>query len=813
MQTIWKDLSYGVRMLLKKPGFTLIAILTLGVGIGANSAIFSLVNTALLRPLPVKDPARLVSVNATNVSGEQSIPVLSYPNFRDFRDRNDVFEGVFAYRFAPVALSNKGVNERIWGYLVSGNYFDVLGVQPLLGRFISPEDDIGAGAHPVVVLTYDCWRKRFGGDPQTIGKTVIVNGRAFTVIGVAGQEFKGSEIGYRPEVWFPASMQEQIEARAYYLEDRDEYNFFIQGRLKPGVTIEQAEERMKTIAAQLAKEYPKENEGLTIELSPAGLFGSFLRGPVKGFSFALMAVVGMVLLLACTNIANLLLARASERRKEIAVRLAIGARRGRLIRQLLTESLMLSMVGGAFGLTLAYWLVDAMMALKPPIDIPIATDLHLDWRVLLFTFLISALTGLLFGLLPAAQATKPDLIPALKDEVSFSGARRSWLRHGLIVMQISLSLILLICAALVFRGMQGAQELNPGFNPKNAVAYSFDLSLQGYDGPRSREFKRQLLDRVRSLPGVESVGLSNYLPLSLNMNTSGVLIEGQPLQRGVTAPTSMRADISYGYLAAMGTKLMQGREFTEQEILENRSLALVNNHFAQRFWPGQSAIGKRYRQSEDGPWIEIIGVVEDGKYFSLAEEPKLFSFTTLGAEAGGFLTLIARSSVDPVQLVGPIRREFQRLDDALPVYDVKTMTDHMALPLFPARVAASLLSGFGLLALFLASIGVYGVMSYAVTQRTREIGVRMALGAQSASILRLIIGQGIRLTIIGAAIGLAGAFAGTRFLRSLLYGVSAIDLVAFGGASLLLMLVAFFACYLPARRAMNVDPMVALRAE
>jgi len=809
MQTLWQDLRYGARMLLKKPGFTLIAIITLALGIGANTAIFSLVNTVVVRPLPVERPEQLVSLN--NVA--LKLPVISYPNYRDFRDRNNSFSGMLAYRYTPLGLSHNGVNERVWGYLATGAYFEVLGVKPALGRFFTPDDDRAPGAHPVAVITYDCWQKRFAGDPQVISKTVIINGRNFTIIGVAPQGFYGSEIAYRPEIWFPAMMQEQIEGWSA-LETRGNSNFFAQGRLKPGVTMSQAEAELKAIAAQLAREFPNENEGMTVTLSPAGLLGAWIRGSIIGFAGVLMAVVGLVLLLACTNLANLLLARGAERRKEIAVRLAIGASRRRLVRQLLTESTLVSTLGGGLGLLLTYWLVEAMIALKPPIDIALLTELYIDRRVLLFTLVVSVLTGVIFGLLPALQSTKPDLASALKDETSLGGYRRSWLRNGLVVSQVSLSLLILICAGLTLRGLQRAQSLDPGFTPTQALEISFDLSLQGYDGPRSQEFKRRLLERVRALPGVQYAGLSKFVPLNLSVSSDPIYVEGQPEQRGANVPMAMASKSSPGFLSALGTRLIQGRDFTEQDGESKQDVALVNETFARRFWAGQSALGKRFSYAGSaGPWIEVVGVIQDGKYFSLNEEATPLVYTNIRAWIGGSLTMVARTTSEPQIAIAAIRREFRQLDATLPLYNVRTMVEHMALPLFPARVAATLLGGFGLLALALAAIGIFGVMAYAVTQRTREIGIRMALGAQAGGIFKLVVGQGLKLTAPGLGIGLACAFAGTRLMSGLLYGVSALDVVTFAGVSLLLALVALLACYIPARRAMKVDPMVALRRE
>jgi predicted permease len=665
-----------------------------------------------------------------------------------------------------------------------------------------------------MVVTYNCWQKRFGASADAIGKDVIVNGRKFSIIGVAEPGFYGSEISYVPEMWFPMAMLSTIEGGSDYRDNRDSSNFFVQGRLKPGVTASQAEAALKSIAAQLAAEYPNENENKTVALSPPGLFGSFMRGPIVGFAGVLMAVVALVLLLACTNLANLLLARATERRKEIAIRLAIGASRSRLIRQLLTESVLLATLGGAIGLALAYWLVDAMNALSPPLDVPLSTSVHIDYRVLLFTGILSALTGVVFGLLPALQTTRPDLVPALKDETSIAGYRRSWLRSGLVVFQVSLSLLLLICAGLVLRGLQHAQLMNPGFISDHAVELGFDLNLQGYDGARTKTFKRQLLDRVRALPGVQYAGVSTFVPLSMSINNNNIYAEGAPQERGANIPSSMTGTASPGYFAALGVDLLEGRDFVDQDGDTRPRAAIVNETFARRFWPGETAVGKRFSfEGAAGPWIEVVGVVRDGKYFSLSEDPTPFVYVNLRPEEGSYLTLVVRTAIDPQRMIAALRSEFQQLDSNLPVYSIKTMTEHMSLPLFPARIAAILLGSFGVLALILAAIGIFGVMSYSVSQRTREIGIRMALGASTPGIIRLVVGHGLRMISLGMGIGLAVAFAATRFMSALLYGVSATDTLTFGGIAILLIGVAMLACYLPARRAAQVDPMIALRCE
>jgi predicted permease len=815
IEDLMQDVRYGLRTLRKSPGFTAVAALSLALGIGANTAIFSLVNVVLLRPLPVENPERLISLNYASEKGGDVSPTFSYLNYRDLRDRNNALDGLIAYRMAPISLSHDGNNERAWGYLATGNYFDVLGVKPALGRLLTPEDDKAEGAHPVMVISYDCWQKRFAGDPNVVGRGVLVNARSFTIIGVAPRDFYGTEIGYVAEMWFPIMMLDQIIKWGNDLWDRSGQSYLAQGRLKSGVDIVQAEALLKGAMAQIAHDYPNENHGRTVLLSAPGLFGSLFRGPVLSFVSVLMVAAGFVLLLACLNLSNLLLARAMDRRKEIAIRLAIGAGRMRIVRQLLTESLLLAFVGGAIGSLLAYWLVDAVMAFRPPLDFPIPSALGIDHRVLIFTLVVSLLTGVIFGLLPALQSTKPDLATTLKDEISPGGSRRSLLRSGLVVSQVALSLLLLICAGLVARGLQRAESLNPGFNPQNAILMSFDLGLQGYDGARSKIFKQRLLERVRALPGVQSAGLADYVQFDLMTRDSYIHAEGRPLERGVNPPSALRGSASPGFLRGLGARLLQGRDFTEADNETKRSVAVVNETFARRIWNGATAVGKRFSFfGQEGPWIEIIGVIQDGKYSSLGEEGRLFVYTNLEDDNGGnglSLNLVVRTASEPLNVIAAIRHEFGRLDRNLPVFNVKTMAQHMNWPLFPARVAAALLGSFGLLALLISAIGLFGVMSYSVSQRTHEIGVRLALGAQPRTILRLIVGQGLKLTLIGLTLGLAGAFTITRLMSPLLYGVSAVDPSTFILISLLLLCVALLACWLPARRATRVDPLIALR--
>jgi predicted permease len=810
LETLLQDLRFGVRMLRKNPGFSLIAVLTLALGIGANTAVFSLVNTVWLRPLPIAEPERVFEVTPLFKGMDKG--AASYPAYQDYRDRNEALDGLAAYTFASVSMSQNGNNALLMGYLVSGNYFDLLGVRAVQGRMFTQEEDRQPGAHPVAVLSHGCWQRRFSGNPQVIGQTILINNHSFTVVGVAPPEFNGTALMIAPELYAPLNMAKQLAPASRWLESRDSGSLLMLGRLKPNIGAAQAKAEFDALAAQLRSEHPEEGD-VRFEFARPGLVMPMMRNATFGLASVLTAIVGLVLLIACTNLANLLLARGAQRRKEIAVRLSLGATRTRLLRQLLTESLLLACAGGLMGWLLAQCVAAMVKLFKPPVDFPLNIDLKLDWRVLVFTLLISLVTGVLFGLLPAWQATKPDLVPALKDE-SGGVVRRGRLRSTLVVAQVALSLVLLTGAGLIVRSLQQAQMVGPGFDIEHTVTASVDLSLQGYDRARAKAFQQQLLTRIEALPGVRSASISRHLPLNLDTGNSRIYVEGQPFTRRADLPLISTNRVWPRYFETMGIPLLAGRDFNSQDDREETRRAIVNESFARRFFPGQNTVGRRLHfGGPTEPFCEIIGVVKDSKYESLGEAPQPFVFAPMMQADAGAVAFVARAGGDPQSLLNAIRREVARLDANLPIYDAKTMREHMRLSLFPLRAGAWVAGGFAFLALLLAGLGIYGVMSYATAQRTREIGIRLALGAQSSDVLRLALRQGLKLALLGLALGLTGALTMTRLMTSVLYGVSATDAATFGGVTLLLSLVVLLACYVPARRATKVDPMIALRTE
>jgi predicted permease len=813
---LWQDLRYGFRMLLNNPVSTGLAILALTLGIGANSTIFGLVNALLLRPLPVAAPEQLVAIYTSDYSsGDYGSS--SYPDYADFRDHNQVLSGLVSYTIAPLSLDLGGANERAFGEVVSGNYFSTLGTKMALGRGFLPEEDQTPGAAAVTVISYKLWQMHFNGDPSIIGRDLKINGHSFTVVGVAEKKFSGLLRGLLVDLWIPSMMMSQAIPGSDNLTQRGNRSFFLMGRLKPGVTIAQAQANFQIIAEQQFKTWPQEwrnirGQSRRISLVPeseARIMPDF-RTPLVIFMALLMTVVGLVLLIACANVANLLLARAAARRKEIAIRLSLGASRGRLIRQLMTESILLSTLGGIGGLLLAAWGANALMTFKPPVPVPLDLDLGVDWRVLGFTVGVSLLTGILFGLAPALAASRSDLVSSLKDDSGAVGRGRGRLRGALVVVQVALSLLLLIGSGLFLRSLRNASTIDPGFDADNLLVMTMDLQLQGYNETTGRNFIKSMLERVRALPGVAGASLTGELPLGLGASRRGVTIEGYTPQPGESTEIHS-SSVSPGYIETLRIPVLRGRSFNEDDRVGSPGVVMINEAFARRYWPGQEAIGKRIQMG--APNLEVIGVVKDGKYVTLGEEATPYLYMNLAQRYESGPTLVIRTRGNPLDYLPAVRNEIGVLDKSLPLFDVKTMRQHLALALLPARLAGSVLGIFGIVALILAASGIYGVMAYSVAQRTREVGIRMALGARSIDVLSMVVRQGMKLVVIGLGIGLAGAIALTHLMASLLYGISATDPLTFAGISLLLSAVALLACYLPARRATKVDPLVALRCD
>jgi predicted permease len=805
------NLTFAFRRLRSSPGFTGAAIVTLALGIGANATIFSLVNAVVFRPFGVERQDELVSFNLH--TSKAQFPTISYPDYKDYRDRNTVLNGLAMYRFVAVNLSRgEGRNVRLWGYEVSGNYFDMLGVQAIRGRVLHPEDDVKRAGHPLAVISYSCWQARFGGDPDIAGKKVKIGGLDYTIVGVTPPPFIGTELVYTPEIFVPLAMAEQLE-QFKWLDDRGDSNALAIGRLKPGVSLKSAEAAVNTIATALGREHPKNDAGVSIVLSPPGMAGNLFRGAITGFSAVLMVVAGLVLLIACVNIASLLLARASDRRKETAIRLALGASRGQLLRQLLTESLMLSMAGGAAGMLLAYWLNDLVNVWRPPVDVPVIPHVAMDTSVLLFTAVVSLLTGLLFGLVPALQSTRASLVGAIKNEAPSEKLHSLNLRDILVTTQVALSVVLLIGSILVVRSLQHALSLNLGFDPQHAAVLSYDFAAQGYDEERGRQFQRRLLDKVRSTPGIESAGIIDGLPLTLNISNNSIYVEGKLDPRAGDVPLAITYIITPGYLQAMRTRLVAGRDLNQRDTKDAPRVALVNEAFVRQLLPGEDPVGKRFRHSTTGKWIQVAGVVEDGKYRSLGETPSPTIFEPMEQIWTPQQTLVARSPLSGTETIRLLRRAVGELDPSLTVFGDGSLMSALGLALFPAKLAAVVLASFGLLAVVLAATGVYGIMAYAVSRRTREIGIRMALGAVPAEVAQAVLTRTAKLLAVGIAVGFALAFASGKFFGQILYGVSAHDPLTYLCAIALMAAVAFVACWVPARRAIHVDPLTALRAE
>jgi predicted permease len=823
MANFLQDLRYGARLLLKSPGFTLVAALSLALGIGANTTIFTLINAVLLHPLPVEDPSQLVSVwtsderNAGN--GAFGFLQTSALNYRDYRDKNEVFSGLAAHQGIPLNISGgTGDPQQVFGEIVTGNFFDVLGAKPLIGRGFRLEEDRTPGAALVTVLGYGEWQKRFGGDPGLVGRTITLNGQAFTVIGIMPKEFKGTNAIGAPALWVPYMTYPQTTSGFFResIDSRRALVFNMTGRLKSGVTLKQAEANLKTIGTQLAREYPNDNQGRNVTLIPLAqaTVNPGFRNNIVMAGGLLMTIVGLVLLIACANVANLLLARASVRQKEIAVRLSLGASRSRLIMQLLTEGTLLALLGGAVGLLLAYWAQDLLWSFRPPFLQADAIDLHPDLRVLLFTIGISLVTGVIFGLAPAIQASRPDLVVELKERSGApAGSNRIFsLRNCLVAAQVALSLIALIGAGLFLRSMQNAQRTNPGFDADHLASISFDLGAQGYTEERGRQFQRTVLERAASVPGVSGATLAGSVPLFNGGFARTVFLEGQDTTDRRSGKLVQIDVVGPKFLETFGIPLMRGRAFSESDQPNTPAVVIVNETMAKRFWPDQDAIGKRFKFFGQNYFSLVVGVAKDSKYNFIGEGPTPYIYQPLSQAYQPQVSLIVKAA-QPSSVLGTVRAEVQQLNRNLPLTGIFTLPEIFDQALWAPKMGASLLAIFAALSLLLAVIGIYGVMAYSVSQRTRELGIRMALGASRRDVVRMVVWQGLRLTLMGVAIGLVASFFATRLITTMLFDVSATDAVTFIIVPLVLAAAALGASYLPALRATRIDPMVALRYE
>jgi putative ABC transport system permease protein len=824
MGNVGQDLKYALRMLQKSPGFSAIAVLSLALGIGANTTIFTVVNAVLLHPLPVQDISSLVELDTvdtkTMVTQANATKLgMSFPNCKDYQRENQVFVGLSCIAGTPMTWSEGAEPRQITAQLVSANYFDVLGVRPALGRFFFSDEDRKIGGNNVVVLSHSLWSDKFGSDTSIIGKSINLNATPYTVIGVAPHGFKGT-FSFSPAelVWIPVSMYTQALSGFFRdeFDDRRLLGTAVVGRLKPGVSMSQAEASLKTMALHLESEFPKDNAGRSVALTPLAdaAVGANNFAQINLAGGLMMSIVGLVLLIACVNLANLLLAQAARREKEIGLRAALGASRNRLLRQMLTESLVLSLLAAIVGLAIAYGGRTALWSYRPPLIGENDLDLSFDSHVLLFTVGMALLTAVLIGLAPAIKAATPNLAEILR--VGGRGGTLGWtrspLRSLLVVSEIALALVALIGAGLFIRSMQNAQRIDPGFESEKLFMMAFDLGALHYEEGRAQQFFRTVVERAQATPGVDSATIASDFPLGGGFART-VFPEGQDEATGYRGTLTQLDDITPGYFQTLRIPLVSGRTFNDADRQNTTRVAIVNEAMVQQFWPNADPLGKRFHFFGVPGLREIVGVVKNTVINNIGEKPQPVIYLPITQDYSPAVTLQVRTTGRPEAVIGTLRSQVQSIDTNLAITNVQTIQEIMSQGLWAPRMAAGLLTVFGGLALILAVVGVYGVLSYSVSQQTREIGIRMSLGAQPGEVLRLVIGQGFRLAAAGLALGLLAAFALMRLLSSLLFGVSAHDPVTFAGVSLVLASAAILACYLPARRATRVDPIIALRYE
>ena len=807
MDAFLNDIRYAIRNLIKRPAFTLIAAITLALGIGANTAIFSSVYALLLKPLPFPELDRVVAVWDSYPSRGVTRNEVSMANYLDWRAQNQSFEQLALYSWWSANLTAVDPPERIQGMVVTANFFDALGVKPVMGRNFTEEEN-QPGKDEVAILTHSLWQRRFGGDPNIVGKTVTLSGYVCTVVGVMPENFNYPA---NAEVYSPFTITPAVGERRGY------HSHYAIGRLKPGASVQSAQADIDNITARLEQQYPLTNTGVRATVFP--IVADTVRKYDTGIWMG-MAAVAFVLLIACANVANLMLARASGRQKEIALRAALGASRWRIIRQLLTESSIVALLGGALGILVALWGIDALRVANPGDAAKFApgwNQLGINLTVLIFTVVLSLLSGLLFGLAPALQVSKPDLNSTLKDSNRQSSGRSHWLRSSLVVLEVALSLVLLVGAGLFFRSFMTLFKTDPGFNPDNLLTVNLILSTENAkykEQPQRVAFYNDLIQRVKTKPGVQSAAVVNHLPLGGSNTSVTFMIEGAPKAKLGDNIGRYRV-VTPDYFTTMQIPILEGRAFTEQDKAGAARVVIINETLARKYWPGQDAIGKRLRVDDpqkDTPWLEVVGVSKDVRH-DLLEEVTPDYYIPFAQDAWSAMVLVARTTVDPASLAGSIRQEVWAIDKDQPVFDVRTMQEVRSVSVGLQKFNSTMIGIFAVVALLLATVGIYGVMAFAVTQRTQEIGIRMALGARAPDVLKLVVVNGMRLAVIGLAIGLVASWGLTRFISTLLYGVKPTDPLTFSLVSLCLLAAAFLACYLPARRATKVDPLVALRYE
>ena len=816
------DVRYAVKWLLRSPGFTVVAVLSLAVGIGFNTALFSVIDALLFRPLPIENPAGLVDVYTRGTDGD-TYGTSSYPDYLDFKANNTVFTDILAYSPSIGALKAGDRSRMALGEVVTGNYFRVLGVSAALGRTLLPEDD-RVGAPRVTVISHAVWVREFGRDPSALGRTLLIHGQPYTIVGVAPEAFTGLVPMLQPELWTPIAWVEDVEPAGIQdvvpsptgtsrIDRRGQRWLFLKGRLKNGETAARAQANLQTLMTRLAAVHPKTNDqrpiatAANVRIHPEA--DRMLRPVAAGLGIA----IGLVLLVACANVANMLLARASGRQREIGIRLAVGASRRRLIQQLLTESLVLAALGAFAGITLAAFAIQLIAALPLPVPVPVALDLHVDARVVIFTSFVATAAGLLAGLVPALRATRINLAADMKGEAPTARAGRRWtIRDGLVVVQTAVTLVLLVTAGLLTRSILQAQRVDLGFRAEGAAALGTELGLIGYTEERASALFARAAERVAAIPGVTAVSRAVRQPLAINYNRNSIFFPERavPGDRGTAISATW---VDQHYFRTLGVPLLRGRNFNNGETLASRKVAIVNEAFVRRYWPNDEPLGRRFRtRSADGPEFEVVGVVADYKVETVGEKPTPYIHYSLEQRAFTGEVLIARTASDASGMLASMRREILALEPNAVFLDNQTMEAQVGANLLPARLAAQTLTLVGVVATLLAAIGLYGVIAYAVGRRTREIGIRMALGATPRDVLRIVMGQGLSIVGAGLAIGLALSWVAARAIASALYGVGAADPAAWAGAVSVMVASAALANYLPARRAARVDPSVALRA-